>query len=74
MAKTRWHDHWNLNSVLKKNKAGACRRRAQKKAIQMKNVAIDQKAVHKANGVWFKDKNRFINIDEVFVVIVSFPI
>lgn len=37
-----------------------------KKAIQMKNVAIDQKAVHKANGVWFKDKNRFINIDEVF--------
>ncbi len=37
-----------------------------KKAVKMKNLAIDQKAVHQANGVWFKDKNRFIRIDEVY--------
>ena len=37
-----------------------------KKAEQKKNIAISKKAVHHANGVWFKDQNKFINIDEVY--------
>ena len=37
-----------------------------KKAESIKNIALNKKVVHKANGVWFKDKNKFINIDEVY--------
>tara|TARA_B100000949_G_C14288209_1_gene455553 strand:+ start:3948 stop:5024 length:1077 start_codon:yes stop_codon:yes gene_type:complete len=37
-----------------------------KKAESIKNVALNKKVVHKANGVWFKDQNKFINIDEVY--------
>ncbi len=37
-----------------------------KKAESIKNLALNKKVVHKANGVWFKDKNKFINIDEVY--------
>ena len=37
-----------------------------KQAEQNKNFAISKRMIHEANGVWFKDGNKFIKVHEVY--------